>query len=148
MSKSKKILIAVMAACLILSGLWLYWEWEMPISDLIPEEKWMRLELRQEEEAGTGLQRELEVPLEPVLAQMKETRVTRRREDRSLDEGRVQLLLYKGEAYPTMLYAEPDGTIHIAEELDFDHWKCYEGGEELYEFLVANSRELPEKDSP
>lgn len=147
MSKAKKILIAVLAGCLILGGLWQCWEWEMPISDRIPEETWTRLELRQEMEAGTGLQREFEAPLEPILTRLKETRVTRRGEDHSLSEGTFQILLYKGEAYPTMLYVEPDGTIHIAKELDFTNWKQYEGGEELYEFLTAYSQELPEKEN-
>ena len=54
-----------------------------------------------------------------------------------------QIMLKKGLPYPTMVYVEANGQIHVAAELDFDHWKNYEGGQELYTYLSILSKNLP-----
>lgn len=144
MTTPKKMGIAVSTFALVIGCLWFYWEFPLSLGDRIPEDTWVRLELRQADSVNTGAYIEFqEPPLEELMTQFDATRVSRMEEDRSLDGKYFQLVLYKGEAYPTMLYVEENGHIHVAAELDFDHWKCYEGGETLYCYLSILSQSLP-----
>ena len=144
MTRVKKTGIAVLVLALVIGGLWIYWERPLSLGALIPQEVWLRLELQQDDGANTGdCVKFQEPPMEDILTQIQATRVTRAEKDRLLGEKYFQLLLYKGESYPTMLYVEENGQIHVAAELDFDHWKNYEGGEELYTYLSILSKNLP-----
>lgn len=143
MTKVKKTGAIFLAAALLIGVLWFYWEYPVSLGSRIPEATWVKVELRQEEGAATGAYIEfLEPPLDEILTQLDATRVTRMGKDRLLDGKYFQLLLYKGEAYPTMLYVEENGQIHVAAELDFDHWKNYEGGKTLYSYLSNLSQRL------
>lgn len=143
MTKAKRIGISLCVLALVIGGLWFYWERPLTLGDLIPQEEWVRLELKQDDATNTGTYITFqEPPMDKILMQLKATRVTRAEKDRLLSGKYFQLLLYKGVSYPTMLYVEENGQIHIAAELDFDHWKNYEGGEELYIYLSILSKTL------
>ena len=144
MTKAKKSGIVLLMIALVIGGLWFYWERPLSLGDLIPREAWTGLDLLQDDAAGTGaFITFLDPPLEEILTQIQATRVTRAPKDRLLEEKHFQIMLKKGLPYPTMLYVEENGQIHVASELDFDHWKNYEGGEELYTYLSILSKNLP-----
>ncbi len=144
MAKSKKWLIAVFAACLAIASLWFYWEWPLRMDTLIPEESWTRVELRYGVGNGKSQETKFEAPaLDRILPQMGAVRLTRAEKRSYLDDQYFQIILYHGEAYPTMLYVGSTGRVQIARELDFDHWKDYEGGEAFYRYLESYSRTLP-----
>lgn len=82
MKRSKKILLAALILCLLLSGMWFYWEWQMPLTDLLPEENWISLELWQGDGANTGVNIAYDAPpLEEILTQFSATRVSRAEKD-------------------------------------------------------------------
>ena len=144
MTKVKNTGIAILVLALVIGSLWFYWEWPISLGDLIPQEAWTGLELLQDDATHTGAYITFQdPPLEEILIQLQATRVTRAPKDRLLEEKHFQIMLKKGLPYPTMLYVEENGQIHIAAELDFDHWKNYEGGEELYRYLSILSKNLP-----
>ena len=143
MTKPKKTGIAVLVLVLVIGALWLYWEWPHSLGDFLPKEAWTGLDLLQDDATNTGAFITFQnPPLEEILIQLQATRVTRAPKDRLLEEKHFQIMLKKGLPYPTMLYVEENGQIHVASELDFDHWKNYEGGEELYAYLSILSKNL------
>lgn len=143
MTKAKKTAIALLVLALLIGGLWFYWERPLSLGDLIPQEAWTGLELMQDDATNTGAFITFRnPPLEEILTQIQATRVTRAPKDRLLEEKHFQIMLKKGLPYPTMLYVEENGQIHVAADLDFDHWKNYEGGEELYIYLSIMSKNL------
>lgn len=135
MSKGKILLIALCVLLLVGVSLWLYWETELPLMEQIPDERWVKLDFSVGE---PGVEEYGITPpaLEDVLSAIADTRVTRYSEIRGLSYPYFRLLLYKGEAYPTLIYVQENGWVTIAEELDFDHYRYYEGGEELYQALL------------
>ena len=144
MTRAKKTGIAVLVLALVIGGLWFYWERPISLGELIPQEEWTGLELLQDDAANTDAHLTFqEPPLEEILIRIQATRVTRAAKDRLLGGKYFQILLKKGLPYPTMLYVEENGQIHVAAELDFDHWKNYEGGEELYTYLSILTKTLP-----
>ena len=144
MTRAKKTGITLFVLVLVIGGLWFYWERPLSLGDLIPREAWTDLELLQDDATNTGTYVTFQdPPLDKILIQLQATRVTRAAKDRLLVGKYFQILLHKGESYPTMLYVEENGQIHVAAELDFDHWKNYEGGEELYTYLSILSQRLP-----
>ena len=46
MTKAKKTGRILLALALLLGFLWFYWEWPMTMDSLLPEENWVRTELR------------------------------------------------------------------------------------------------------
>ena len=81
-------------------------------------------------------------PMEEFLELLPGIRVTRGEERPYLDDECFRITLYKGEAWPTVLYVGSTGRVDIAADLDFDHWKNYEGGEALYLYLSILSQTL------
>lgn len=143
MKKSKRILLPVLFVCLLAAGLWLYWEWPMTMDTLIPEESWVRVELRHGAWEGDFQEMTFESPeLDRILPQMGAVRLTRAEKRTYLDDRYFQIILHNGETYSTMLYVGSTGHVQIAKELDFDHWKNYEGGEAFYRYLENYSRSL------
>ena len=143
MRKIKGIGIAVCGLVLILGSLWWYWEHPLSLHDLLPEETWVRMEMEQIFSAGPTEDRKfVDPPMDAVLALLPAIRVTRAEKRPYLDDKCFRITLYKGEAWPTMLYVGSTGRIHIAADLNFDDWKCYEGGEALYQYLYLCSRTL------
>ncbi len=133
--KNKTALLAICVLLLVLcAALWMYWERQIPMIELLPEEDWVKLDMRISE-AGTG-DREIDPPeLEKVLEAIGKAKVTRGPEYKDVS-GSFRLALYKGEGYPTVIYVSEDGKIAIAAEMDVDNWRYYEGGEELYKALL------------
>lgn len=144
MKKSKPLLLTALILCLVVTGLWLYWEWPMTMNTLIPAETWTRVELRYGVANGAGHNMEFESPeMDRILPQMGAVRLTRAEKRTYLDDRYFQIILYNGETYPTMLYVGDTGRIQIARHLDFDHWKDYEGGEDFFRYLEGYSQNLP-----
>ena len=144
MTKAKKTGAVFLATMLLISLLWCYWEWPMSMASLLPEENWVRAELCW----GSGISSyhvpEFENPeLDKLLSQMDVVKLNRAEARNYLDDRYFQIILYKGKSYPTMIYVGDAGNVQIARELDFDHWKNYEGGEELYRYLSNLSQRLP-----
>lgn len=147
MTKGKKIGRIFLVIVLLIGGLWFYWEWPMNMDSLIPEENWVRAELRWSSIASSYYVPEFEnMELDRLLTQMGAVKLTRAEERDYLDDQYFQILLFKGEAYPTMIYVGDTGNVQIARELDFDHWKCYEGGADFYRWLESYSQKLPKKE--
>lgn len=133
------VVIAVLAA-----GLWLYWECPMSLGKCLPEEAWIKMDMELQIQSNlAGDIRFSEIPVEQVLDQIDVTRVTRAREKRYLDEECFRITLYKGEAWPTVMYVGNTGRVDVAADMQFDDWKYYEGGEGLYHFLSFLSQNLP-----
>lgn len=143
MTKAKIPGIAVLVLLLVIGSLWFYWERPISLGKRIPQEAWSGLELLQDDATNTGTFITFQAPpLDEILDQIQATRVTRASKDRLLEGKHFQIILKKGLPYPTMLYVEENGQIHVAADLDFDHWKNYEGGEELYAYLSILSKNL------
>ena len=144
MTKAKKAVMIFLVVALLLGFLWCYWEWPMTMNSLLPEENWVRAELRWCSVADSYYESEFEnVELDRLLQQMGAVRLTRSEKRPDLDDHYFQINLYKGEPYPTMIYVGNTGRVQIARELDFDHWEHYEGGEDFYRWLESYSRTLP-----
>ena len=142
MRRSKKITFSVLI--LVLFGLWWYWECPMTMDSLLPQENWIRVELRWCNVADAYYEPEFQkLELDKLLTQMKSVKLTRTEQRTYLDDQYFQINLFKGEAYPTMIYVGNTGRVQIARELDFDHWKHYEGGVAFYRFLENYSQTLP-----
>ena len=135
MPKGKMLLIALCVLLLLGVSLWLYWETDLPLMEQIPDEEWVKLEFSIGE-PGADEYGIIPPALDAVLTAIADTRVTRHSEIRGLSYPYFRLVLYKGEAYPTLIYVQENGWVTIAEELDFDHYRYYEGGEELYQALL------------
>ena len=143
MAKRKRLLIAALGILLLLGGLWVYWEWPVTMASLLPEANWVRAELRWGSVTSSYYVPEFENP-EPdsLLSQMGAVKLTRSEDRDYLDDRYFQIILYKGESYPTMIYVGDAGNVQIARELDFAHWQNYEGGEAFYHWLENYSESL------
>lgn len=75
--KNKKVLLAVCVLLLgLCAGLWMYWECEIPMIELLPDEDWVKLDMSISE-AGVG-DREIDPPEpEKVLEAIGKTKVIR-----------------------------------------------------------------------
>ena len=143
MKNLKKITAAICLLALVNGGLWWYWERPLPLDRLIPQEQWVRMEL--EQMLPNNLAGDLEFqdpPMEEILELLPAVRVTRAEKRHYLDDECFRITLYKGEAWPTVLYVDSSGRIDIAADMQFDDWKNYEGGEALYRYLYNLSQNL------
>ena len=143
MKKTKRIAAVICMLLLVLGGLWWYWEYPHPLNELIPDENWVRMEMEQTRPYNMAGDLTFEnAPMESVLALLPAVRVTRAQNSNYVEDDSFRITLFKGEAWPTVMYISPTGKIQIAAELDFDNWKCYEGGEALYQYLYTCSKTL------
>ena len=140
MTTAKKFAVAFCVLALAVGGLWWYWEYPVPLDRLIPEEQWVRMEMEQSLSHSNMVFED--PPMEDVLALFPAIRVTRAQNSDYVEDGSFRITLFKGEAWPTMMYVSLSGGIKIAAALDFDNWKCYEGGEALYQYLDTCSKTL------
>lgn len=141
MKKKWKLLNVAIPFCI---GLWLYWEYPVSLSDCLPEENWVRMDMEKQIQSDlVGDIRYTEIPMEQILTQLDATSVSRAAEKRDLDDEVFRITLYKGEAWPTVIYVGPTGRIDVAADMRFDDWKCYEGGEILYTYLTTLTMDLP-----
>lgn len=136
---TKRTIILIAAAVVVLTlgvaGSWLYWETELSLSGILPEENWISLELWVGE-PGSGDTKIDSPALEDVLGAIGKTNVTRASAEDGFFVPYFRLTLYKGESYPTLLYVAQNGRITVAVELDLDNYQYYKGGEELYQALL------------
>ena len=140
MTTAKKFAVAFCVLALAVGGLWYYWEYPVPLDRLIPEEQWVRMEMEQSLSHSNMVFED--PPMEDVLALFPAIRVTRAQNSDYVEDDSFHITLFKGEAWPTMMYVSPSGGIKIAADMDFDNWKCYEGGEALYQYLDMCSKTL------
>lgn len=143
MRKSKKIALVFCVFALVIAIFWWYWERPLPLDRLIPQEQWVRMDL--EQMLPNNLAGDLEFqdpPMEEILALLPAVRVTRAEKRPYLDDECFRITLYKGEAWPTVLYVGSSGRVEIAADMQFDDWKYYEGGEALYLYLSILSKTL------
>ena len=143
MKKTKLIATVICVLLLVIGGLWWYWEYPLALNEQIPNENWVRMELEQTHPYHmTGNLVFEDPPMEEILALFPAIRVTRAQNSNFVEDDSFRITLFKGEAWPTVMYISPTGKIQIAAEMDFDNWKCYEGGEALYQYLYIQSKTL------
>ena len=143
MTRLQKMVGCICILSLVLAGLWWYWERPMPLNQLLPKEQWVRMQLEQMLlEKLTGDMAFAEPPLEDFLENLPSIRVNRAEKNPAVEDESFRITLYKGEAWPTVMYVSPSGRISIAADMQFDDWKAYEGGEALYQYLYHISRNL------
>lgn len=137
MSKRKKIAL-LMGALLGAALLFACWLWPISLADQLPEETWQSIQVSQCRERSQiwAFSRDSEgwAALETALEQ---TRVKRRAgKFDGLDESDFQLWLYPQSGSRTVVYVRKNGSIAVAPEGDFDHYRYYDSGEELYRQLT------------
>lgn len=137
MKKSRMIILAALIACVLIVSLWFYWEHTFSLNSVLPEENWTRVEISIGDPGVGDEQWQGTVDLEAVLTALEYARVSRGPEFPGMTQPFFQVTLYKGEAYPTHITVVKNGQIAVAEELDFDNYKYYEGGDWLYAALLT-----------
>lgn len=137
MKKMKLLIPLVILVCI--GCLFAWYGMELELADQLPREEWTRAEVRPVE-AGVGAREVVLEDPQALLEAIADTTVTRRQEFHSVAPG-FEILLYRDEGYPTLMYVVDNGSISIAKELDLDHYTYYEGGQDLYRKLL----ELTEK---
>lgn len=136
MKNLKRITAAFFLLALINGSLWWYWEKPMPLDSLVPDEQWKKMDLEwMLPDHSAGDLKFEHAPLEDVLAMLPAIRVTRAEGKRHQEDDCFRITFYKGEPWPTVMYVSSTGRVDIAADMDFDHWKNYEGGEALYLYL-------------
>lgn len=136
MSKVKKILIVVLVPLLLAMASWLYWETEISLTELIPDEQWTKVQLFIGDPGVGETEWEDTLSLEDILAAVNQTKVTRGPEFPGMLQPYFRLYLIHEDGYPTAITVVENGQVSIAAELDFDNYRYYEGGEELYQALL------------
>lgn len=136
MSRGKKAAILIAAFVLLLFGLWMYWEREISLTEILPDASWTKVRLLAGDPDSQEREQEFaSPPLDEILAAADAAKVTRDRKNPYLSDKYFQLYLYREAGDPTVIYVKNTGQIIIA--ADLDHYRYYEGGEEFYEALSA-----------
>ncbi len=142
MSRGKKAAVLIAAFALLCLGLWMYWEREIPLTDILPDATWIKVRLLAGDPDSQEREREFaSPPLDEILAAADTAKVTRDGKNPNLSDKYFQIYLYREDGDPTVIYVKNTGQILIA--ADLDHYRCYEGGEEFYEALSAICAGLP-----
>ena len=132
----KKLIVCILLVVLLFSLCFSLWyRTELPLSDRIPQENWVRCEVF----LGTPGVGDAEIPmddLQGLLDAIDRTTVIRRSEFPGFHTPYFKITLFKGESYPTLIHVAENGDISVAAELDLDHYSYYKGGEELYQALL------------
>lgn len=139
---------AALILCLTVGGLWSYWGRQIPLTDILPEGNWTKLQMWMADDTTDEWIWEIEPPaLEDVLSAIAETRGDRNDKDKELGARYFQILLYREESsYPTLIYVREYGKLAIAVDYDLDHYRYYEHCEELYDALVILTENCPVKE--
>lgn len=137
MKMSKKSFLAGLLVFVLVVAAWFYWEQTFTLNSVLPEENWVRAEIHIGTPGVGDEQWQGTVDLEAVLTALEYARVSRGPEFSGMTQPYFQLTLYKGEAYPTHITVVKNGQVSVAEELDFDNYKYYEGGDWLYAALLT-----------
>lgn len=139
MSKGKKVIILLAALSLLVTGLIVYRRREIPLTDVLPDGDWTGVLLIQGDPDDPEREWEVPVPADGVLGAVSAARVTRGGGKPRLSDGYFQIKLYRATGDATVLYVDARGEVAVAANMDFDHYRYYTGGEELYEALSALS---------
>ena len=145
MEKVKKLGIAVCTFILLLGGLYVYWEREIPLMSLLPDEDWTKVQLLMGNVGSDEWEREFtDPPLDRILDFIQATKVTRDEKDPYLDDQYFQIYLIPEDGYPTVIHVEKNGEVIVFADstLDMDEYRYYEDGEILYSMLLSLSGEL------
>lgn len=140
----KKKIFGIAAALFLLLGDFLYWSLPFSLSKALPKEAWNRAQLWYYDEHFD--MRELTVDeetLQKLLTNLEAEKVTNRPRFRGMSQPYFQLHLSYDGGYPCSITIVENGDISIAAELDTDHRSYFDGGEELYAYLLALSKNLP-----
>lgn len=135
MSKRWRI-VAVLAVLLLFLGDYLYWTTPFYLKRVIPGEEWTKAQLWYYNEHFDA--QEILVDgetLQKIMSGFNAERVTNRPGFRTLSQPYFMLYLYYDEGCPCSVTIVENGDISIAAELDTDHRKYFDGGEELFEYL-------------
>lgn len=136
MSRGKKAAILIVVSVLLITGLWMYWEREISMMDVLPDASWTKARLLAGEPDSQERGQEFaSPPLDEILAAVNAAKVTRDGKNSYLSDKYFQLYLYREAGDPTVIYVKNTGQIIIA--ADLDHYRYYEGGEAFYEALSA-----------
>lgn len=108
----------------------------MCLGDLLPERDWTKVTLEQmvEEDLNGDIWFE-SPPMEEILILLHTVQVRTGREQRGGANRSFRIALYQEDAWPTVLYVEPSGTVMLAVDMQYDSWMYYTGGEGLYAAL-------------
>ena len=131
----KKGIILITVILLVSTGVWLYWNRELPLTDALPDEKWKGIRLLSGDTHSETREWEVSAPADAVLSAISETRVSRTGRKISLTDRYFQLYLYLEQGYPTVIYVTSSGGIIAAANMEFDHYQYYKCTTELYETL-------------
>lgn len=133
-------LIALAAAF----ALWFYYAKEVPLMDVLPQEAWTQVQVRDGVKEVDGQvtvieRRALDEELFPFLEALRETMVSRDDSpSNALTMPYLEFWIHCDlHEHPTLLYIQSNGDIAFAVHMDTDHYRHYEGGQELYNTLVA-----------
>lgn len=145
MTKAKKNGIMLCVLALVIGGLYFYWEWKMPLSNLLPDKEWTKVQLLMGDVGSDEWEQEfIDPPLDKILDAVRATKVTRDEKDPYLDDKYFQIYLIPEEGYPTVIHVENNGEVIVYADsaLDMDDIRCYEDGEILYSMLSGLSNDL------
>lgn len=137
MKKGKKNLLPLLILLLVAGSLWFYWGRSFPLTNALPEENWVRLQMWVRDDTTDEWIWEIQPPeLEDVLAALESTTVDRNDKSKNLGYTGFEVLLYPESGdYPTLIYINDYGKIAVAAAYDLDNYRYYENGEELFHAL-------------
>lgn len=130
MKEFGKVLLIPLALILLAAVIWGVYAWEMPLMAVLPQENWVRVQAR-------GCDTDLE--LAPILEAFQENKVSRADSPSNvLSSPYLELRLYSNPGTePTLLYVQENGNVSFAAHMDMDHYRHYDGGQALYQALLA-----------
>lgn len=137
----KKKLLAIFVCLLLFLGDFLYWTIPFSFGKVLPEENWAKAQLWYYDEHFE--MREIpidESTLQQIVTSLKGGQVTNRPRSRFRSLPDFELYLYSNRSLPCSINISDNGDISVAAELDTDHRKYFDGGQELYQALLALSQ--------
>ncbi len=144
MKKFPKFLLVPIAALVLAFGLWAYYTWEKPLMDVLPQEAWTEVQVRGgvkeiDDQVTVIERRALDAELLPFLEALRAAKVSRDDSpSNALAMPYLEFWIYCDlHEHPTLLYIQSNGDIAFAVHMDTDHYRYYEGGQELYDILVS-----------
>lgn len=130
MKQVGKLFLVPLALVLLAAALWGFFAWERPLMDVLPKEDWSRVQAGGEGE---------EILLESFLEALRQNKVSRADSpSNALSGPYLELRLYSDPGTePTLLYIQENGRVSFAAHMDTDHYRHYDGGQALYQALLA-----------
>ena len=137
MARKKKLPVLLVVLMLLLAD-FLYWTVPFSLDRAIPEDNWTRVQLWYYDEHFN--MREILIDnadLEQIVTSLKGGQVTNRPRSRFRSLPDFELYLYSDSSLPCAINISENGNISVAAELDTDHRKYFDGGEEMYQVLLT-----------